>query len=95
MDILAVFEFWPFLLHTCFVLFVNSRTSSPKATVCDQPRILMAMARDGLLPPFFSTVHPKTSVPVNGTILAGAVAAIMAFMMNVDELSGMVRNIFI
>uniref|UniRef100_A0A7I4D6P2 Cationic amino acid transporter C-terminal domain-containing protein n=1 Tax=Physcomitrium patens TaxID=3218 RepID=A0A7I4D6P2_PHYPA len=55
-----------------------------------QPRILMAMARDGLLPPFFSTVHPKTSVPVNGTILAGAVAAIMAFMMNVDELSGMV-----
>lgn len=50
----------------------------------------MAMARDGLLPPFFSSVHPKTSVPVNGTILTGIVAAFMAFMMDVDELSGLV-----
>ena len=52
----------------------------------------MAMACDGLLSPFFSSVHPKTYVPINGTVLAGLVAAIMAFMMDVDQLSGVVRT---
>ncbi|CAK9236220.1 unnamed protein product [Sphagnum tenellum] len=55
-----------------------------------QPRILMAMARDGLIPPFFSILHPITTVPVNGTLITGMVAALMAFSMNVDQLSGMV-----
>jgi cationic amino acid transporter 1 len=55
----------------------------------------MAMARDGLLPPFFSSVHPKTSVPVNGTVLTGIVAAFMAFMMDVDELSGLVSYLYL
>ncbi|CAK9870682.1 unnamed protein product [Sphagnum jensenii] len=55
-----------------------------------QPRILMAMARDGLLPPFFSTLHPVTAVPVNSTLITGLVAALMAFSMSVDQLSGMV-----
>jgi cationic amino acid transporter 1 len=55
----------------------------------------MAMARDGLLPPFFSSVHPKTSVPVNGTILTGIVAAFMALMMDVDELSGLVSYLYL
>lgn len=66
----------------------------PDSAVGGQPRILMAMARDGLLPPFLSSVHPKTAVPVNGTVLAGIVAAILAFLMDVDQLSGMVRNNF-
>lgn len=55
-----------------------------------QPRILMAMARDGLLPPFFSEISKSTSVPVNGTILSGCVASLMAFAMDLDQLSGMV-----
>jgi cationic amino acid transporter 1 len=59
-------------------------------SILPQPRILMAMARDGLLPHFFSTVHPITAVPVNSTVITGVVAAAMAFFMNVDQLSGMV-----
>jgi cationic amino acid transporter 1 len=55
-----------------------------------QPRILMAMAHDGLLPPFFSTLYPVTAVPVNSTLITGLVAALMAFSMSVDQLSGMV-----
>ncbi|KAJ8435244.1 hypothetical protein Cgig2_015647 [Carnegiea gigantea] len=55
-----------------------------------KPRVLMAMARDGLLPPFFSDVNPRTQVPVKGTVATGAFAAALAFIMDVSELAGMV-----
>ncbi|XP_065635098.1 cationic amino acid transporter 2, vacuolar [Quercus suber] len=50
----------------------------------------MAMARDGLLPPFFSEVNIKTQVPMKGTIVTGIGAAILAFIMDVSHLVGMV-----
>lgn len=50
----------------------------------------MAMARDGLLPPFFSEVNIKTQVPMNGTIVTGIGSAILAFIMDVSQLAGMV-----
>lgn len=43
-----------------------------------QPRIWYAMARDGLLWPWFAKVHPKAHTPVNATLLAGGIAAFMA-----------------
>ncbi|XP_021851267.2 cationic amino acid transporter 4, vacuolar isoform X1 [Spinacia oleracea] len=55
-----------------------------------QSRILMAMARDGLLPSFFSVIDKRTQVPVKGTIAVGILAAAIAFFMNVSELAGMV-----
>ena len=50
----------------------------------------MAMARDGLLPSFFSEVNKKTQVPMKGTIVTGIGAAILAFFMDVSQLAGMV-----
>jgi APA family basic amino acid/polyamine antiporter len=51
-----------------------------------QPRILMAMARDGLLPAVFARVHPRYGTPHVSTILTGvAVAAVSAFA-NIDEM---------
>lgn len=50
----------------------------------------MAMARDGLLPSFFSNVNQRTQVPVNGTITTGFCASILAFFMDVSQLAGMV-----
>jgi len=55
-----------------------------------QPRILMAMARDGLLPSFFSDVNKQTQVPVKSTIVTGICAAALAFTMDVSQLAGMV-----
>lgn len=55
-----------------------------------QPRILMAMARDGLLPPFFSDISKHSQVPVKSTIVTGLVAALLAFFMDVSQLAGMV-----
>lgn len=58
--------------------------------ILPQPRIVMAMARDGLLPPIFSAVDQRTQVPTLSTILTGICAAILAFFMDVSELAGMV-----
>ncbi|KAI3823399.1 hypothetical protein L1987_04834 [Smallanthus sonchifolius] len=58
--------------------------------ILPQPRILMAMARDGLLPSFFSDINKRTHVPVKSTIATGIFIALLAFSMNVDQLTGMV-----
>ena len=55
-----------------------------------QPRIWFAMARDGLLWPWFSKIHPKTRTPVNATILAGCIALLMAAAVPMEELHHMV-----
>jgi basic amino acid/polyamine antiporter, APA family len=44
------------------------------------------MARDGLLPPIFAKVNPKTKTPVLNTILVGAVAAGAAGFVGLDVL---------
>lgn len=55
-----------------------------------QPRIFMAMARDGLLPSFFSEINGRTQVPVKSTVVTGVFAAALAFFMDVSQLAGMV-----
>lgn len=37
-----------------------------------QPRIWMALARDGLIPPCFAEIHQTTRTPLNATLLGGA-----------------------
>ncbi|XP_074572768.1 cationic amino acid transporter 2, vacuolar-like [Curcuma longa] len=64
--------------------------STLMGSILPQPRILMAMARDGLLPSFFSDVNERTQVPVKSTIVTGIFAASLAFFMDVSELAGMV-----
>ncbi|CAM0145787.1 unnamed protein product [Urochloa decumbens] len=58
--------------------------------ILPQPRIIMAMARDGLVPPLFSVINRQTQVPILSTILTGTCAAILAFFMDVSQLAGMV-----
>ncbi|XP_023543443.1 cationic amino acid transporter 2, vacuolar-like [Cucurbita pepo subsp. pepo] len=69
---------------------VTALCSTLLGSILPQPRILMAMARDGLLPSFFSDVSKNTQVPVKSTIASGVGAAILAFFMDVSELAGMV-----
>jgi hypothetical protein len=53
-------------------------TSVLLVSMLSQPRILLAMSRDGLLPPFFSVIHPRFKTPWKGTILTGCAVAAMA-----------------
>ncbi|HQX54605.1 MAG TPA: amino acid permease [Pyrinomonadaceae bacterium] len=52
-----------------------------------QPRLWMAMSRDGLLPKVFSSIHPKFNTPWFATIITGIVVAIPALFMNLTEVT--------
>ena len=52
-----------------------------------QPRLWMAMSRDGLLPKIFSSIHPKFKTPWFATIVTGLVVAIPALFMNLTEVT--------
>ena len=57
-------------------------TSVLLVMMLSQPRVLLAIARDGMLPSsFFGAVHPKFRTPWKGTIVTGCcVAAMGAFL---------------
>jgi APA family basic amino acid/polyamine antiporter len=51
------------------------------------PRVFLAMARDGMVPPsFFAAVHPRFRTPWKTTILIGAGVALMAGFLPIDAL---------
>ncbi|HLA94264.1 MAG TPA: amino acid permease [Pyrinomonadaceae bacterium] len=52
-----------------------------------QPRLWMAMSRDGLLPKIFSSIHPKFKTPWFATIVTGIVVAVPALFMNLTEVT--------
>jgi APA family basic amino acid/polyamine antiporter len=51
------------------------------------PRVFLAMARDGMVPPsFFGAVHPRFRTPWKSTIAIGVGVAIMAGLLPIDAL---------
>jgi basic amino acid/polyamine antiporter, APA family len=52
-----------------------------------QPRLWMAMSRDGLLPKKFSSIHPRFQTPWFATVITGLVVAIPALFMNLTEVT--------
>jgi APA family basic amino acid/polyamine antiporter len=66
-------------------------TSSLLVGNLSQPRILMAMARDGMLPEgFFAAVHPRFRTPWKSTILVGLVVALAAALAPLNFLADLV-----
>ena len=51
-----------------------------------QPRIFFAMARDGLLPPVFATVHPRFKTPHVTTILTGLVVGVLSSFTSLEAM---------
>jgi len=51
-----------------------------------QPRIFMAMARDGLLPGWAARVHPKYRTPLQGTVVTGVVVGVAALIFDENEI---------
>ncbi len=66
-------------------------TSVLLVMLLSQPRVLLAMARDGLLPVgFFGAVHPRFKTPHKSTILTGFLSAMTASLLPLEALGHMV-----
>jgi APA family basic amino acid/polyamine antiporter len=67
-------------------------TSVLLVMMLSQARILLAMARDGLLPPsFFAAVHPRYRTPHRSTILVGILVGIVAALLPLRVLAELVN----
>ncbi len=55
-----------------------------------QPRIFYSMAKDGLLPPVFTKVHPKYKTPYLSTMITGLAAIILAGVLPISILGELV-----
>jgi APA family basic amino acid/polyamine antiporter len=73
---LTIVAFGSVVAHTA-VLFVFQ---------LGQPRIFFSMARDGLLPRMFSTVHPRFRTPWGSTILTGVAVGVFSMFTSLDEM---------
>ena len=65
-------------------------------TVCmilllGQTRVFFAMSRDGLIPRFFSRVHPRFGTPYRSTVLLGGIIAVIAGFTSISELAALVN----
>ncbi|WP_435017703.1 amino acid permease [Tundrisphaera sp. TA3] len=66
-------------------------TSSLLVGMLSQPRVLLAMARDGMLPmSVFGAVHPRFLTPWKSTILMGVVVGIIAALVPLGVLADLV-----
>lgn len=54
-------------------------------------RIIFAISRDGLLPPFFSKIHPTTKTPINSIIFMGIIIALIAGFVPLADLAELVN----
>lgn len=59
-------------------------------TLLGQARIFYAMSRDGLIPQFYSRMHPTFRTPWIGSIVTGAIAALLAAVTPLDVLGELV-----
>jgi len=82
--------------HPWYAGFISFGAAVGLTTVCmilllGQTRVFFAMSRDGLLPRFFSHVHPRFKTPHRPTILLGVIIAILAGFTSLSELAELVN----
>ncbi|MEV3968741.1 amino acid permease [Streptomyces sp. NPDC050698] len=82
--------------HPWYAGFISFGAAVGLTTVCmilllGQTRVFFAMSRDGLLPRFFSHVHPRFKTPHRPTILLGVIIAILAGFTPLTELAALVN----
>lgn len=69
---------------------IAGMTSVILTSLLGQPRILLAMADDGLLPPAMSRCHPRFRTPHVSTVVTGVGAALIAGIFPLDVLADLI-----
>lgn len=64
-------------------------TSVMLVMMLGQTRIFLGMAKDGLLPPFFKSLHHSFKTPYKSTILVGAIVSIVGAVTPIGKISEM------
>ncbi|MCP3818417.1 amino acid permease [Streptomyces sp. A3M-1-3] len=82
--------------HPWYAGFISFGAAVGLTTVCmilllGQTRVFFAMSRDGLLPRFFSRVHPTFRTPYRATVLLGVLIAVIAGFTSIEELATLVN----
>lgn len=82
--------------HPWYAGFISFGAAVGLTTVCmilllGQTRVFFAMSRDGLLPRFFSRVHPHFKTPYRATVLLGVLIAVIAGFTSISELATLVN----
>jgi APA family basic amino acid/polyamine antiporter len=80
---------WAWFAKTIKVGAIIGLTSVILVLMYGQTRIFYTMARDGLLPKIFSTVHPKYRTPWVNTLLVGLIVALAAGFFDINSLGDM------
>jgi APA family basic amino acid/polyamine antiporter len=80
---------WGWLAKIIKVGAIVGLTSVVLVLMYGQTRIFYTMARDGLLPRVFATVHPKFKTPWINTLLVGVITAVAAGFFDINVLGDM------
>jgi APA family basic amino acid/polyamine antiporter len=70
---------------------VAGLTSVTLIMLLGQTRVFFAMSRDGLIPRFFSQVHPTYGTPYRSTVALGAIVAVVAGVIPLEQLAELVN----
>ena len=79
----------PWAVFIITIAAVAGLTSVMLVMMLGQTRIFLGMAKDGLLPGFFKTIHPDFKTPWKSTLLVGLIVSIVAAVTPIDKVSEM------
>ncbi|XP_003424871.1 high affinity cationic amino acid transporter 1 [Nasonia vitripennis] len=80
---------WPTVKWIVNIGAVFALCTSLLGAMFPLPRVLYAMASDGVIFKFLATVHPKTMTPLLGTALSGLLTGIMTLLFDLQQLINM------
>ncbi|XP_018405196.1 PREDICTED: cationic amino acid transporter 3 isoform X2 [Cyphomyrmex costatus] len=80
---------WPVVKWIVNIGAIFALCTSLLGAMFPLPRVLYAMASDGIIFKTLSKVHPKTMTPIYGTVLSGLFIGLMTLIFNLQQLIDM------
>ncbi|KAK0076003.1 hypothetical protein PV326_011135 [Microctonus aethiopoides] len=80
---------WPAIMWVVNIGAVSALCTNLLGSMFPLPRILYAMASDGMIYKLFAKVNSKTRTPIFGTIVSGILIGLMTLLFNLEQLIDM------